>query len=99
MPAELIMHINSINANKSVKRLEAYRAILDVYSRGGSFTDRQIMKELGKVDPNAVRPRITELLTMGELIEFGKTKDEYSGKTVRVVKRSRPDAVQMELFG
>lgn len=93
------MHINSLNANKSVKRLEAYRAILDVYNRGGSYTDRQVKEILHKDDMNCIRPRVTELIDMGELIEFGKVKDEYSGKTVRECKRSRPDAVQLELFG
>lgn len=94
-----MIHINSIEANRKVKKLEAYRAILDVYNQGGSFTDREIKKILNKDDMNKVRPRISELVDMGELIETGKVKDEYSGKTVRTVKRSRPDARQLEMFG
>lgn len=47
---------------------------------GEPYTDRSIMLELGHTDPNAVRPRITELIDMGLLVETGSATDTYTGK-------------------
>ena len=49
------------------------------------WTDRQIMKGLGFVDMNAVRPRITELVQRGILLEYGSVVDNTTGKTCRTV--------------
>lgn len=47
------------------------------------LTDRQVMEKLGKTDPNAVRPRITELVDAGVLKEEGSINDLATGKRVR----------------
>ena len=49
-------------------------------------TDRMIMTKLGFTDPNAVRPRITEMIEKGWLEECGSTKDPATGMTVRRVR-------------
>jgi hypothetical protein len=40
---------------------------------------------LGFSDMNSVRPRITELVQAGRLIELKKIKDATTGKSVRIV--------------
>lgn len=54
------------------------------------LTDRQVMNKLGLTDMNAVRPRLSELIKAGILIECGKTKDETTGKTVRLCTVRNP---------
>jgi predicted HTH transcriptional regulator len=61
------------------------RTILDCIAGQGSGTDRQIMRRLGFIEPNSVRPRISELIEAGQLLEVGSTKDSVTGKTVRIV--------------
>lgn len=51
----------------------------------GRATDRQVMAGLGFQDPNAVRPRVTELVQLGALREVGSTRCPVTGKTVRLV--------------
>jgi hypothetical protein len=51
---------------------------------GRPFTDREMMRRLGYSDPNAVRPRITELTAAGLLVEVGQVPDSVSGKSVRL---------------
>ena len=54
--------------------------------RGKPLTDRQIRDLICPGgDMNAVRPRITELLRDGRLIEAGEIEDPDSHETVRVV--------------
>jgi hypothetical protein len=45
------------------------------------------MSELGYGDMNSVRPRITELVDYGAMVEVGDTVDALTGKTVRLVWR------------
>lgn len=72
------------------------------YVRGqssNSFTDRQIMTNLGFTEPNQVRPRITELVERGLLYESGSAKCDVTDKTVRLVKIvSDVNKQQMEMF-
>ena len=58
--------------------------ILATALEGVHFTDRAMMLRIGKTDPNAVRPRVTELIEAGFLIVTGSTRDPVTGKTVRV---------------
>jgi hypothetical protein len=51
----------------------------------GQATDRQIMEALELTDPNGVRPRITEAIQQGLLVECGAVRDRISGKRVRLV--------------
>ena len=61
-------------------------------------SDRQIMTALGFVDPNAVRPRVSDLIRQGVLEECGSVRDPATGKQVRRVRIKRP-AENLELFG
>ena len=64
------------------RRLTIYMDILDY----GPSTDREVLDRLFPGgDMNMVRPRISELLDMGELEEVGKATDATTGMTVRVV--------------
>lgn len=60
-------------------------------------TDRQVMTVLGFTDPNAVRPRITELVKDGLLSEVGSEVDPITQKTVRVVAIVYRKSAQPEL--
>ena len=79
----------------------------------GPATDREVMAGLGFSDPNAVRPRITELVAAGVLVEDGEVLDPVTDRMVRrvAVVSAAPVAVapapaaalpevvvQMELF-
>lgn len=52
-------------------------------------TDRHVMTALGFTDMNAVRPRITELIKAGLLVECGETIDYVTGKRVRLVRMAQ----------
>ena len=54
-------------------------------------TDREVATALGFDDLNAVRPRITELLELGLVVETGSIVCPVTGKTVRMT-RARTDA-------
>ena len=65
---------------------ERTRAILITLQHSREpMTDRQIMEALELTDPNGVRPRITEAIQQGLLVECGAARDRISGKTVRLV--------------
>jgi transcription initiation factor IIE alpha subunit len=82
------VHDNSIECYHGLNTSERRRMIMEVYEGGLTkvFTDREIAYALGTLDMNYVRPRITELIRDGFLIECGKVKDNSTGKTVRIVK-------------
>ncbi len=92
------MHQNSLlaffeNGPRLSKRAKAIVALLesDAMQHLGR-TDRMVMTALGFSDPNAVRPRITELIDMGLLEECGDCRDSVSGQRVRRVRLKRPNA-------
>ena len=80
------MHENSLEAYHNHQPELSNRAalVLDWFSRNGMATDRKCMAGLGFTDPNKVRPRITELIEQGSLIEVGKVTE--NGRRVRQVK-------------
>lgn len=86
-------HPNSTAAlaqEKDKKRLSRRcRMILSEASkRDSEFSDRQMRQWLGLSDMNAVRPRITELVQDGFLVECGTTIDTTSRKRVRLCRRA-----------
>ena len=96
------MHSNSIVAYAEEESALSRRAqvVLDLFkSSPCALTDREVMFRLGFVEPNAVRPRITELVQLGYLQERGKTKCAITGKQVRKVSLPEGTPVQLELFG
>lgn len=58
----------------------------------GPLTDREVMIALGFSDPNAVRPRITELVDAGVLVEVDSVECPVTGKRVRRVKAATREA-------
>lgn len=81
-------HTNSLTAHRQITpTLTGRRAqVLDFLRHHGPATDRQIMRGLGFSDPNAVRPRITELLDMGLITQAGTTTDPTTHMQVRLIK-------------
>ena len=90
------MHPNSLEAYEQEKERLGARAfqVLESYA-GAPMTDRDVMKFLRFTDMNAVRPRITELVERGLLVECGKTCDPATGRNVRLTRRP---AQQSRLF-
>ena len=93
------VHQNSIESYHSSGPLISRRAqmVLDWVRANGRATDRQVMQGLGFTDGNAVKPRISELIQIGLLVEVGATRCHITGKTVRLVDVPRGPA-QGRLF-
>lgn len=62
--------------------------ILDWLELHPKKTDREIMLGLGFTDMNSVRPRITEAVESGALVEVGEKRCPVTGKLVRIVDLS-----------
>lgn len=73
--------------------------VLKAVERLKRASDREIMLFLGFVDPNAVRPRLTELVAEGLLVEVGNQDDPVTGKRVRVLKLADDPTKAQRLFG
>jgi len=61
---------------------------LEVYSyieKNGQCTEREIKDGLGYDDMNAVRPRVTEMIESGLLIEGLKVRDGVTNRPVRTI--------------
>lgn len=82
------VHPNSIIAYHEIDRSDRKKIVLSVYQQRPSepLTDRQVAEQLGFKDMNAVRPRISEMVAQGVLIECGKAKDYLTRKCVRLTK-------------
>ncbi len=94
------MHVNSLAAYED-GRHEMFSArelaVLGALRRLKCATDRGVMIALGFTDMNSVRPRITELIKDGVLMEDGSVEDHVTGKRVRAIRfRPRPQS-QVEL--
>lgn len=81
------VHANSIVSYYTSAEMISRRAaqVLAWVREHGRATDRQVMAGLGFQDPNATRPRISELISIGALREVGSTRCPITGKTVRLV--------------
>jgi hypothetical protein len=96
-----VIHQNSIKAYRELSKSERCQAIFRVYDvHQRPLTDRQVKDYLGFSEMNAVRPRISEMIQQGVLVEcINKEKDHVTGKTVRLVRIPYPNEdQQMELF-
>lgn len=95
------MHINSLTAYYEEKE-RLHRRQQNVLSflenQRVPMTDRQIMFRMGYLEPNAVRPRITELIEKGFLEECGKVKCLVTKKNVRTVRIKARVQEQMEML-
>lgn len=94
------IHHNSLLAYETIDTSERNQSIYGVYENSEvPLMDREVMHKLGFRDPNAVRPRITEMIDEGLLKEVGKSKDPVTNRTVRLVRIRRPEEnLQPELF-
>jgi hypothetical protein len=95
------VHRNSLAAYET-GRIDRFpqraRNILALFERKRiPMTDRAVMIGLGHFDMNAVRPRITELVEAGVLIEVSTTIDPETKKTVRVVDLAKRAGTQTAL--
>jgi predicted DNA-binding transcriptional regulator len=85
-----MVHINSITAFREEReRLRGRKALIyELLSETNTaMTDREVMLKLGYSDPNAVRPRITELIKRGLIEEFDTKICVSTRKTVRRVRK------------
>ena len=71
---------------KKLDRITRQQRILAVIGNR-SMTAREIAQRLGFSDLNAVRPRITELVKEGRLIEVGQRYDTFSHRNVTIYKQ------------
>jgi len=86
------MHQNSLFVYGAMRHKLSMRAklVLSAFiGHGIPATDREIMKIMRFNDPNAVRPRITELIKNGHLVECGNVLCQVGGRTVRVCRVKR----------
>jgi predicted HTH transcriptional regulator len=95
-----VIHDNSIQAYRAEETKLSRRAdaVLAWITRHGPHTDREVMEGMGFREPNAVRPRITELIESGRLMEVGNVRCPVTGKSVRRVdiRRARQAALLLE---
>ena len=79
-----------MNKNTKETRLESFlktdrqtrqQQLLDAWPDGPT-TAREIGKKLGYSDLNAVKPRITELVQKGKLVEAGQKYDQATDRNV-----------------
>lgn len=85
-----MIHQHSIDAYhserpRSSRRLDSVIAWLELHPKQ---TDREIVEGLGYRDMNAVRPRVTEGIDAGRIVEVGEKVCPVTGKTVRIVDLS-----------
>lgn len=82
-----MMHKNSIEAyshgNESGELSKRATLVLGKIRQLGVCTDKEVMRALGFSDPNAVRPRITEMLKSGVLEEVGDVTDPDTNRPAR----------------
>jgi hypothetical protein len=85
------MHVHSLEAyaSEEPKLSTRAQAILSWIELHGPHTDRDIARLMGFAESGAVRPRITELIQAGKLLEVCSRRCEVTGKRVRVVDLRR----------
>lgn len=82
----MVIHNNSRESYALLDRESRQEVILAVFGESGRpLSDRMVAEELGFVDMNRVRPRITELVKSGRLVELRrKHYDEQTQRNVRL---------------
>jgi len=87
-----MIHQHSVQAHAEEQALgnlsRRAREIVTWVKAHGPATDREVKDGLGFADMNSVRPRITEAVDTGELVEVAERRCPVTGKTVRVVSVS-----------
>lgn len=85
-----MIHQHSIAAYHSElpKLSRRVLAIIDWLELHPKKTDREIMLGMGFTDMNMVRPRVTEAIELGAMVEVSEKVCQVTGKTVRIVDLS-----------
>lgn len=85
-----MIHQHSIDAYHAEQPRLSRRAIkiIDWLELHGASTDREVKDGMGFSDMNSVRPRITEAIDIGALVEVGERRCSMTGKMVRIVDLS-----------
>lgn len=79
----MTVHANSVEAFHGLTDLpQRQREVLALYCVAIPLTDREVSERLGR-ELYTVRPRITELVAAGLLVEVGTSKDPVTARTVR----------------
>lgn len=93
------MHENSLRCWDEEQKNLGKRAqmILELLRRTyAPYTDREVLAMTGNTDPNYVRPRLTELVKSGLVIECEtKMTCTVTGKKVRLVRATTPKEFEM----
>jgi len=80
------IHDNSILSNRETERYRRRQVIIEIYRKANKpLTDREVRDLGGFREMNEVRPRITEMVNEGILLEFSQIFDKASRRTVRTV--------------
>ncbi len=83
----MTVHANSLAAYRSLNLSERCATVLHVFVRTlQPMTDKECMARLGFKDPNAVRPRITDMVRCKVMEECGTANDAETGKAVRICR-------------
>lgn len=81
-----MIHTNSVEAIVGMDKVTRASTIVTAYVAHGELTDRQACRLVGSRDMNYVRPRITELVRDGILVQIRTERDNITGKKVRVCR-------------
>jgi hypothetical protein len=90
------MHQHSLDAYRALDVGTRRAFVLQSYADHGPLTDRAVCASLGYDDMNAVRPRISELVKQGSLVECGTVRDDLTRRMVRTC-RLRVEPKQLDL--
>lgn len=74
------------------------RRVVSALEDLGVATDRKIKDHLNLPDMNNVRPRVTELIKLGIIIEDGEDICDETNRSVRLIRLVKPMTNQMEMF-
>jgi hypothetical protein len=74
------------------------RKVVSALEDLGVATDRRIKEHLNLPDMNNVRPRVTELIKLGIVIEDGEDICEETNRSVRLIRLAKPMTNQLEMF-
>lgn len=92
------MHTNSLTAYQSLNSAHRREIIAQAYADHGRMTDRELCAILGFRDMNNVRPRVTDMIHDGVLVEVATVKDPLTRRPVRVVSlRTEPQQLEMAI--
>lgn len=93
-----MVHQNSIKSFYGFDTSERQSEIFDIFSKADKpLTDRDVLTIMGFSDMNCVRPRITELIKRGVLVEVSKVTDPFTFKTVRACKIKKDHQMELPL--